>query len=142
MDSIVREMTILDYEAVTSLWRQTEGIGLSDSDSAPAITAFLERNPGLSCVAVRSDGMVVGAILCGHDGRRGYLHHLAVSRECRRRGLARRMVDFCFSRLARDGIAKCNLFLFTHNTEGEAFWTHNGWRKRSDLLLLQKPVPA
>jgi putative acetyltransferase len=142
MDVLVREMTIADHEAVVALWEQTDGIGLGDSDSKPAISAFLERNPGMSFVAVQPDDKVVGTVLCGHDGRRGYLHHLAVNPTCRRRGLARRMIEHCFSRLGRDGIAKCNLFLFTRNAEGEAFWVHNGWQKRPDLVILQKPVPA
>ena len=69
-------MTMADYPAVRSLWERTEGMGLNESDTPEAIAMFLERNPGLSLVIDSPDGEIVGAVLCGHDGRRGYLHHL------------------------------------------------------------------
>ena len=75
-----------DHAAVVELWCSAEGIGLSSADSRPEIEHYLERNPGMSFVA-RDDGQIVGAALCGHDGRRGYLHHLAVAQSHRRRGI-------------------------------------------------------
>jgi ribosomal protein S18 acetylase RimI-like enzyme len=83
---------------------------------------------------------VVGAVLCGHDGRRGYLHHLAVAPEHRHQGLGKRLVEACLERLAAIGIIKCNIFLFANNETGEAFWTHKGWIKREDLEVLQKTL--
>jgi N-acetylglutamate synthase len=71
------------YDAVLALWRQCEGIGLSQADSRENIQRYLERNPGMSFIAT-FNGTVVGAVLCGHDGRRGYIHHLAVHPSCRR----------------------------------------------------------
>jgi putative acetyltransferase len=133
----LRSMRLADYPGVMALWKKTEGIGLNESDSRPAIAAFLKHNPGLSTVAV-ADGRVVGAILCGHDGRRGYLHHLAVAPKSRRQGLGRALVGRSLENLRAVGIPKCNLFLFSDNTAGRAFWKRLGWTLRSDLLLVQK----
>lgn len=134
----LRQMTIRDYEAVIALWRGTPGMGLDDyNDSRLGIRRFNQRNPGLSCVAVEQ-GSVVGAVLCGHDGRRGYLHHLAVAASHRRLGIAKAIILRCLRLLGKRHIPKCNIFLFRNNSKGRAFWTHNGWNPRPDLCLLQK----
>ncbi len=115
-----------------------EGIGLNESDTAPAIGRFLARNPDLSPIALASDGSLVGAVLCGHDGRRGYLHHLAVDVAHRKRGIARTLVDHCLSSLQLLGILKCNIFLFRDHARGADFWQHNGWSARDDLRVFQR----
>ena len=86
-DYTLRPLAHADYDTVRSLWENTEGIGLNESDTSAAVALFLERNPGLSLVALSPTGEIVGAVLCGHDGRRGYLHHLAVVKAARGRGL-------------------------------------------------------
>ena len=139
MDDRIAPMGITDFEAVHQLWQVTEGVGLNESDSQPNIAAFLERNPGLSFVA-RQGNEVVGAVLCGHDGRRGYMHHLAVAKAWRRRGIGRKLVEACLSRLRGLGITKCNIFLYADNAPGEQFWQHDGWVHRADLRLMQKPL--
>jgi putative acetyltransferase len=116
-----------------------EGIGLNESDERPAMAHFVRRNRGFSLVAT-SRGAVVGAVLCGHDGRRGYLHHLAVRPDWRRHGLGRKMVESCLRRLAAAGVQKCNIFLFADNARGEAFWRRIGWSARCDLKVLQRPT--
>jgi len=136
---VIEPMAAADFEEVLRLWRNTEGVGLTDSDSPANLAAYLERNPGLSFVA-REEGRIIGAVLCGHDGRRGYLHHLAVERECRRRGIGSRLVDACLERLATLGMLKCNIFLYAHNGEGRLFWESRGWVTREDLQILQKTL--
>jgi N-acetylglutamate synthase len=136
----VRELTMRDYGEVADSWRQSEGIGLGESDEPTEIERYLVRNPGMNAVAV-SDGRIVGAVLCGDDGRRGYLHHLAVAPTHRRRGIARALLRFCLEQLRLRGISKCNIFLFTHNVEGQTFWLHNGWIDRTDLKVMQKVLP-
>lgn len=127
-----------DYPAVLALWRRApEGVGLSASDRPAAIRLFLKRNAGLSIVAVKG-ARIVGAVLCGHDGRRGYLHHLVVAPAERRRGLGRAMVERCLAALRDEGIAKCNLMLYTHNRPGRAFWKKVGFSVRQDLRLVQR----
>ena len=134
----IREMVIADYGEVAALWERTEGVGLDDdADSRENMESYLVRNPGMSFVA-RLDGRVVGAVLCGHDGRRGYLHHLAVSPSVRRQGVGRALVDKCISALREAGINKCNIMVFDDNEEGLAFWQRTGWAGRQDLILLQK----
>ena len=133
-------MSLEDYSEVLALWQQTEGIGLNESDSESAIADFLARNPGMCVVALSSSGAIIGAVLCGHDGRRGYLHHLAVERAYRKQGVANALISRCFDRLAEHGIMKCNVFLLRHNESGASFWLHNGWSSRTDLQVLQKAV--
>jgi putative acetyltransferase len=133
---IVRHFRIEDFDAVIALWRRTEGVGLNESDTRRAITAFLRRNPRLSFVAEQG-GRIIGAVLCGHDGRRGYLHHLAVSKRHRRRGIGRRLVNACLAKLRKAGIQKCNIFIFANNAAGMKFWAHTGWSLRTELRLMQ-----
>lgn len=130
-------MTIDDYEAVSALWRHADGVGLGEDDSRENIERYLARNPGLSFVA-KADDRVVGAVLCGHDGRRGYLHHLAVDTDHRRRGIGGALVEACLDSLWAIGVRKCNIFVFDDNIEGRRFWQRSGWADRSDLRFMQK----
>ncbi len=91
MEIAVSAMTVHDLDAVLALWGQTSGVGLNESDTPDQLRAYLDRNPGLSLIA-RDGTRLVAAVLCGHDGRRGYLNHLAVVPEYRGRGLGRQMV--------------------------------------------------
>jgi ribosomal protein S18 acetylase RimI-like enzyme len=136
----LRDFSLTDYDTVLVLWRSCEGIGLNESDTREAIAAFLVRNPGLSLVATDEDGGIVGAVLGGHDGRRGYLHHLAVVPAHRGRGLGRRLVDETLARLRRHGIPKCSIFLYADNAAGRAFWLREGWSAREDLVVVQKVI--
>jgi putative acetyltransferase len=134
--TIVRHFRIEDFDAVIALWRRTEGVGLNESDTRPAIAAFLRRNPNLSFVAEKN-GRIIGAVLCGHDGRRGYLHHLAVSKRHRFLGIGRQLVNACLAKLRKAGISKCNIFIFANNAAGMKFWAHTGWSLRTELRLMQ-----
>lgn len=121
--------------AALALWRSMPGIGLSEADEPAALAAFLRRNPGLSFVAL--DGSeLVGTLLCGHDGRRGLIHHLAVAPEQRRRGLGRALLDAALAALQAQGIGKCHLMVFADNTEGLAFWRRQQAVERVELALL------
>ena len=135
----LRVMTLADHDEVIALWRVTEGIGLTVSDDREAIGAYLARNPGMSFVAV-AGGRIVGAVLGGHDGRRGYLHHLAVTPAWRHRGIGRALVEAVLAELRDAGMLKCNLFLYADNEAGRAFWLKHGWATREDLVLVQKPL--
>lgn len=130
---MIRAMTIDDYEQVRSLWLQIKGFAIrSIDDSREGVARFLERNSGTSVVAVE-DGTVVGAILCGHDGRRGCLYHVCVAPGYRRRGIGKAMVVFCMDALKREHINKVSLIAFTKNDIGNAFWHNVGWVQREDL---------
>ncbi|MBO5209909.1 MAG: GNAT family N-acetyltransferase [Lachnospiraceae bacterium] len=130
---MVRVMKIEDYDAVRSLWMTIKGFGIrSVDDSREGVEAFLKRNPTTSVVAVE-DGKIVGAILCGHDGRRGCLYHVCVAQEYRMRGIGKEMVVFCMNALKKEHINKVSLIAFTQNDIGNAFWREIGWTKREDL---------
>ena len=127
--------TIEDYDQVYALWQSCEGVGLSGADRRQSIAAYLDRNPGMSFVA-RDGKTVVGAILCGHDGRRGYIHHLAVHENHRRQGIGRRLVKFSLRVLHQEGIQKCHLFIFHENQPGISFWQSIGWTFRQDIRVM------
>ena len=127
-----------DLAEMIQFWQGMEGIGLSESDSYSALSFYMQRNPGLSLVARNRDRELIGGVLCGHDGRRGYLHHLAVAPDYRRKGIGRALVERCLSSLRGLKILKCNVFLFNQNPEGEGFWKAMGWKGREDLVLLQR----
>jgi N-acetylglutamate synthase len=135
----IRPMTPDDYDMVVALWRETPGIGLGVGDEREAVAAYLERNPGLSLVALRGETLV-GAVLCGHDGRRGSIDHLAIVPSERVRGLGRELVDRCLDGLRAAGIGKCSIVVYGDNAEGQAFWRATGWRARDDLLLMQRTI--
>ena len=137
MELKVSDFTIESYDRVLNLWNRCEGVGLSHSDSRENIRLYLDRNPGFSLIA-ELDDKLAGIILAGHDGRRGYLHHLAVSPDCRRQGIGRLLVDTCLKRLKDDGILKCHIFLFNNNPDGLKFWESVGWTVRDDLGIVSR----
>ena len=129
----IREMKIEDYDKVFALWKTIKGFGIrSVDDSREGIERFLKWNPGLSVVAEK-DGEIVGAILCGSDGRRGCLYHVCVHRDYRRQGIGKSMVVWCMEKLKELQINKVSLIAFTQNDVGNAFWKEIGWTKREDL---------
>lgn len=130
---MTRVMTIEDYDEVRSLWMSIKGFGIrSMDDSRDGVAAFLKRNP-LTSVVYEEGGKIVGAILCGHDGRRGCLYHVCVAEAYRMRGIGKAMVVFCMNALKRENINKVSLIAFTKNDIGNAFWKQIGWTKREDL---------
>ena len=131
---MVRSMTIADYEKVYALWKQIKGFAMrSVDDSKEGVERFLKRNPKTSVVAIE-DGNVVGAILCGHDGRRGCMYHVCVHPAYRRRGIGKEMVVYAMKRLQEEEINKVSLIAFTSNDIGNAFWNTIGWTRRNDLI--------
>lgn len=129
----VRVMTLDDYEEVHDLWMTISGFAIrSIDDSKVGVERFLRRNPTTSVVAIE-DNKIVGAILCGHDGRRGCLYHVCVHPDYRRRGIGKEMVVFAMNALKAEHISKVSLIAFTANDIGNAFWNTIGWTKREDL---------
>ena len=122
------------YAAARALWEQTPGVGLSDADEPRAIEQFLMRNPGLSLAAF-ANGVLVGTVLVGHDGRRGLIHHLAVAAHVQRQGVGRRLVREGMARLRAAGIHKCHLLVFADNAPGRAFWAAVGAEHRESLTI-------
>ncbi|PBP80426.1 MULTISPECIES: GNAT family N-acetyltransferase [Pseudomonas] len=128
----IRSMTLDDYDAVIELMRSTPGISLRDADSREATARYLERNPGMSFVAEAGDTLC-GCVMCGHDGRRGYLQHLIVLPEYRRRGIAHELVERCLECLEALGIYKCHLDVMKSNEAAGRYWQGQGWTLREDI---------
>jgi ribosomal-protein-serine acetyltransferase len=133
----IRSMRVEDLTAVHTLWQTCEGVGLSAGDDLDSLATILERNSGLSAVALDAQGKIVGAVMAGHDARRGYLYHLAVDANHRGRGLGRALVDHARAGLRAAGIKRCTIVVFADNAQGAAFWKHLGWSTREDLRVMQ-----
>lgn len=128
----IRTMAMEDYDAVIDLMKQTPGVSIRDADSREAVGRYLERNPGLSFVACAGE-TVVGCLMSGHDGRRGYLQHLVVRVEYRRQGLGGALVKHCIDALAALGIEKYHLDVLKDNHDAAGYWTRQGWMLRTDI---------
>jgi ribosomal protein S18 acetylase RimI-like enzyme len=139
MKITISPFTIESYDDILALWQQCGGIGLSEADSRDNIRSYLERNPGMSFVAM-DYGRIVGAILAGYDGRRGYIHHLAVHPDHRRQGVGRQLAEHCLQKLKKAGIQKGHIFIFNNNTDGITFWKSVGWTYRADISVMSKTI--
>lgn len=131
--AVVRAMTEDDYDKVYSLWKTIKGFGIrSVDDSREGIARFIRRNPTTSVVA-QAEGEIVGAILCGHDGRRGCFYHVCVREDFRQRGIGKAMAVFAMRALQEEHINKVCLIAFKKNEVGNSFWKSVGWTFREDL---------
>ena len=136
----IRIMTVEDYDGVFELWINTPGLGLNATDdSREGIRKYLKRNPTTSFVA-EDNGKIIGVILSGHDGRRGYIYHTAVLPEYRHQGIAAKLVDYAMNALDREGINKVALVAFEKNKSGNGFWENIGFTIREDLLYRNKNI--
>lgn len=136
----IRVMSIADYDAVYNLWMNTPGMGLnSTDDSREGIEKYLKRNPVSNFVA-EDNGTIIGVIMSGHDGRRGYIYHIAVLPAYRNQGIAKRLVDCAMSALDEEGINKVALVAFKKNDTGNGFWESIGFAERHDLVYRNKNI--
>lgn len=136
----LRILEIEDYENIYRLWANTSGMGLrSLDDSQTGIAKFLKRNPTTNFVAVEA-GEIVGVILCGHDGRRGYIYHAAVDVNYRGQGIGTRLINEVYNALEKEGITKAALVVFKTNELGNSFWKSIGFEERKDLNYYNRSV--
>lgn len=137
---MIRLMTIDDYENLIEMWKQTLNMGLrSLDDSKEGITIFLERNPNTNFVAYEDD-KIIGAILSGHDGRRGYIYHTVVLPEYRRTGIASDLVNMVVEALQKEDITRVCLNVMETNEQGKKFWIDKGWEKKDFLGFYSKSI--
>ena len=123
-----REFSINDYDAALELWQRVEGLEIAEGDDRESVAFFLARNSGLSRVA--TDGTaIVGVALCGHDGRRGYIYHLAIDPAYQARGLGKRLMDECLDGLRRTGLKRALILVADDNPRGRKFWRRYGWEE-------------
>jgi len=129
----IRKMTIEDYDQVYALWLSCRGMGLNNvDDSREGIARYLARNPS-SCFVAEEEGRILGVIMAGHDGRRGFIYHTSVSPDARGRGIGTQLARAALEALKGDGISKVALVAFTRNETGNAFWEKMGFVARHDL---------
>lgn len=137
---MIRKMIPEDYDAVLALWKKTEGLGLrSLDDSREGIRRFLRRNPDTSFVSLDGERLN-GAILCGNDGRRGYIYHTVVERACRGRGIGTALIAAAEEALRAEGITRVCLNVMESNERGKAFWQDRGWEKKDFLGFYSKSI--
>jgi N-acetylglutamate synthase len=132
----IRAMTKEDLPFVLHLWRTTDGLTLSeDVDSPEALNEFVSRNQA-HCFVIEHGKRIIGAIIGGTDGRRGYLYHLAVAQDQRKKGYGRALAESCAKSFEQIGILKCHAMVRSDNPEGRGFWEHLGWQRREDVEIL------
>ncbi len=136
----IRLLSIEDYAELYSLWKSVPGIGLNSfDDTLEGISKFLLRNPS-TCFAAECDNKIVGAIMAGHDGRRGYIYHTAVLPEYQRQGIGHRLVEAAMKALDEEGICKAALVVFKRNNQGNEFWERMGFTSRDDLMYRNRNI--
>lgn len=133
----IRLMRKHDYGGAYSLWQSLPGLGLSGADEETQVHIFLRKNPK-SCFVAEENGSIIGTVLGGSDGRRGYIYHLAVDAEYQRMGLGNALVERCLTSLKSMGMQKCHIFVISDNFDGMKFWENAGWLKRQDILVMSK----
>ena len=123
-----REFSIKDYDAAVELWQRVEGIEIAEGDDRESIAQFIARNLGLSRVA--TDGSrTVGVALCGHDGHRGHIYHLAVDPAYQGRGLGKRLLDECLQGLRRTEVKRVIIMVADDNPRARKFWKRCGYEE-------------
>lgn len=133
----IRSMKIDDYDEIFSMWQITSKRALCEADSRDNIERYLLRNEGMSQVALEN-GRIIGTVLAGHDGRRGFIHHMAVLPEYRRKHIGNALATEAIKKIAEDGIDKTHIFCYQDNLTGQGFWTSLGFKKRGDLFVYSK----
>jgi ribosomal protein S18 acetylase RimI-like enzyme len=136
---MTREFVMSDYDEVIALWQGVEGVEICEGDSREEIAEYLKRNPGLSRVAVL-DGKIVGAALCGHDGRRGWIYHLAVAPTYRRQKIGNVLMESCLNALRAIGLKRAIILVAGDNPGGHDFWLRNGWENIDGAIAMTREL--
>lgn len=136
----IRKMISEDYDSVYELWLSCKGMGLNNvDDSKEGIDKFLKRNPD-TCFVSEDENKIVGVIMAGNDGRRGYIYHTAVDQEYRKKGIGSKLVSVVLDSLKNNGINKVALVVFDRNKEGNAFWEKMEFTSREDLVYRDRTL--
>ncbi len=130
----IRNLHISDYESVMTIWREADGVEIAEGDSRESIARYIDRNPTTSKVA-EHNSQIVAAVLCGHDGRRGIIYHLAVLKEYRNQGIGTQIIKDCLYELKNEGVERVIILVDKSNDSGREFWTRRGWE------LIDQAIP-
>lgn len=132
-------MNVGDYEKSIELWKQTEGMGFLENDTVESLSSYLERNPAMSFVCYDNEALI-GTVLGGHDGRRGYIYHLAVDKNCRGKSIGKTLVQLSLDKIKSAGINRCIIMLKSDNEANGEFWLKSGFERREDLNMFSKDL--
>ncbi|HEY2140321.1 MAG TPA: GNAT family N-acetyltransferase [Chthoniobacterales bacterium] len=135
----IREFVMGDYDGAIALWNSVEGVEICEGDSREEIEDYLKRNPGLSRVA-EGDGKIVGVALCGHDGRRGWIYHVAIAPAYRRRKVGQRLLEDCVRALRQAGLKRAIILVAGDNPAGHEFWLRNGWEDIAGAIAMTREL--
>lgn len=138
-DVRTREFVMADYDAAIALWDGVEGVEICEGDSREEVIEYLKRNPGLSRVA-EVDGKIVGVAMCGHDGRRGWIYHLAVAAEYRGQNIGKRVLDDCVEGFRKIGLKRAIILVAADNPAGHRFWLSNGWEDITGAIAMTREI--
>lgn len=133
----IRPMQTEDYSAAHSLWKSLPGMGLSNADQFENIKKFLEKNAD-TCFVAEENNQLVGTVLGGNDGRRGYIYHLAVQPDHQKKSIGKQLTQKCLEALGKQGIKKCHIFVISDNEDAIRFWKKIGWEMRDDILVMSR----
>ena len=139
MEFVYTSMRIEDYDEIYTLWQSTSGIHLNKADKRDNLNMYLLRNKGQSYIC-KYENKIIGTIMCGNDGRRAFIYHLAVSSEYRRRGIATKLVHLAIEKQRALGIDKCALFILDNNGSGKEFWIHMGFLPVQEADAMAKDI--
>jgi N-acetylglutamate synthase len=134
-----RAFVMADYDAAIALWSGVEGVEICEGDSRDEVAEYLERNPGLSRVA-EAEGRIVGVALCGHDGRRGWIYHLAIAPTHRRQKVGKLLLDACVNGLRAAGLKRAIILVAGDNPGGHQFWLRNGWENIDGAIAMTREL--
>ena len=137
MPIVLVPMLIDDFPEMIGLWKSLPGIGLSSADERENLVGFIKKNPR-TCFVLKTDNEIVGTILGGNDGRRGYIYHLAIEPKYQKSGYGKTLVEAVLEGFRAAGIQKSHIFVIADNRKGIEFWQHIGWTLRNDVLIMSK----
>ncbi len=125
----IKPLSLNRYDELIEFWKANKGTYVGDDDKYERLKSYLKRNPKLSFM-VLDKNKIIGTIKSGHDGRRGYLHHLAVDDKYRKQGIARELVKLCLEKMSKSGIHEFRAFVFDDNAEAASFWKRYGFKEQ------------
>lgn len=130
---IIKPFEITKYDEIYALWMSCKNMGFNNvDDSYEGIKKLVTKNP-LTCFVAEENGTIIGTILAGNDGRRGYVYHLCVAEDFRKQGIGKKLIDVMLEGMKQEGISKVALVVFAYNDTANAFYEKIGFSKRDDL---------
>lgn len=130
---LIRPFAPRDTEAVVALWCAC-GLARPQNDPHKDIARKLRVNPEWFLVA-ESDGAIVGTVMAGYEGHRGWINYLGVAPAQQRGGLGQRLMDEAEARLRAAGCPKINLQVRPDNRAAIAFYERIGFAVEGAISL-------